>query len=122
MMVVEQKKEEDDGNEDIVGDGDGRWLFIVSSILNISLDDVIQILGGAELHKASDSIIISYCLDGLENILRAGEAEKKKPGDVNCYSQLIVDAQGKEKIRNLQRCKNHEFRVLKTYCPLLLED
>ena len=23
MMVVEQKKEEDDGNEDIVGDGDG---------------------------------------------------------------------------------------------------
>ncbi|KAG5406308.1 hypothetical protein IGI04_012427 [Brassica rapa subsp. trilocularis] len=69
-----------------------------------------------------DLLVYSYCLDGLENILRAGEAEKKKPGDVNCYSQLIVDAQGKEKIRNLQRRKDHEFRVLKIYCPLLLED
>ncbi|CAF2129067.1 unnamed protein product [Brassica rapa] len=30
----------------------------------------------------SDLLVYSYCLDGLENILRAGEAEKKKPGDV----------------------------------------
>lgn len=72
----------------------------------------------------SDSRIISYCLDGWENIMRAGEAEKKKPGEVNCYSQLIVDAQGKEKIRNLHRHKEHEFkifRILKTYCRLLRE-
>lgn len=37
-------------------------------------------------------------LEGLENILKAGG---EATGDVNCYPQLIIDAEALEKIENL---------------------
>lgn len=66
-----------------------------------------------------DLTIILVCLDGLENILKAGEAERNI-GDVNYYCQLIEDAEGLEKMENLQYNDNNEIygkalKILKTY-------
>ncbi|KAB1206123.1 Importin subunit alpha-1b [Morella rubra] len=69
-----------------------------------------------------DPRIVTVCLDGLENILKVGEAEKNvgSAGDVNLYAQLIDDAEGLEKIENLQSHDNTEIyekavKILETY-------
>ncbi|GLJ07253.1 hypothetical protein SUGI_0062890 [Cryptomeria japonica] len=51
-----------------------------------------------------DSRIISVCLEGLDHILRVGEAEKDmgNTGGVNMYARLIEDAEGLDKIESLQ--------------------
>ena len=51
-----------------------------------------------------DPRTITVCLEGLENILRVGEAEKNmgNTGDANLYAQLVDDAEGLEKIEKLQ--------------------
>lgn len=62
------------------------------------------------------------CLEGLENILKVGEAEKNAGGTgaVNQYAQLIDDNDGLEKIENLQSHDNTEIyekavKILETY-------
>ncbi|XP_047975371.1 importin subunit alpha-1-like isoform X1 [Salvia hispanica] len=69
-----------------------------------------------------DPRIITVCLEGLENILKVGEAEKNqgKTGDVNVYAQMIDDAEGLEKIENLQSHDNNEIyeksvKIIETY-------
>lgn len=47
-------------------------------------------------------ILVYLCLDGLENILMAGEMGKKNTGgDVNSYCEMIEDEEGVKKIENL---------------------
>ncbi|CAL9242812.1 unnamed protein product [Arabidopsis halleri] len=79
-----------------------------------------------DLLVCSDLRIISVCLDGLENILKAGEAEKNT-GDVNYYRQLIDAAEGAEKIKNLQKHKSNEIydkalNIRETYWDLEEDD
>ncbi|KAK1385089.1 Importin subunit alpha [Heracleum sosnowskyi] len=69
-----------------------------------------------------DARIITVCLEGLENILKVGEAEKNFgiTGDVNLYAQLIDEADGLEKIEKLQSHDNTEIyekvvKILETY-------
>ncbi|KAK4783315.1 hypothetical protein SAY86_007689 [Trapa natans] len=69
-----------------------------------------------------DPRIVTVCLEGLENILKVGEAEKAKgnTGDVNNYAHMIDDAEGLEKIENLQSHDNNEIyekavKILETY-------
>lgn len=69
-----------------------------------------------------DPRIVTVCLEGLENILKVGEAEKNSgaTGDVNIYAQMIDDAEGLEKIENLQSHDNTEIyekavKILETY-------
>ncbi|CAK9184319.1 unnamed protein product, partial [Ilex paraguariensis] len=69
-----------------------------------------------------DPRIVTVCLEGLENILKVGEAEKNlgSTGDVNVYAQLIDEAEGLEKIENLQSHDNNEIyekavKILETY-------
>ncbi|XP_060178897.1 importin subunit alpha-1-like isoform X2 [Lycium barbarum] len=69
-----------------------------------------------------DPRIVTVCLEGLENILKVGEAEKNlgRTADVNHYAQLIDDAEGLEKIENLQSHDNQEIyekavKILETY-------
>lgn len=69
-----------------------------------------------------DPRIVTVCLEGLENILKVGEAEKNlgTTGGVNPYAQLIDDAEGLEKIENLQTHDNTEIyekavKLLETY-------
>ncbi|KAL6564141.1 hypothetical protein OROMI_015591 [Orobanche minor] len=69
-----------------------------------------------------DPRIVTVCLEGLQNILKVGEAEKNQgnTGDVNVFAQMIDDAEGLEKIENLQNHDNNEIyekavKILETY-------
>lgn len=75
-----------------------------------------------DLLVCPDPRIITVCLEGLENILKVGEVEKNlgNTGDVNFYAQLIDEADGLEKIENLQSHDNNEIyekavKILETY-------
>ncbi|KAG9459516.1 hypothetical protein H6P81_004024 [Aristolochia fimbriata] len=75
-----------------------------------------------DLLVCPDPRIVTVCLEGLENILKVGEAEKNvgNTGGVNLYAQLIDEAEGLEKIENLQSHDNTEIyekavKILETY-------
>ncbi|KAK3036752.1 hypothetical protein RJ639_029717 [Escallonia herrerae] len=75
-----------------------------------------------DLLVCPDPRIVTVCLEGLENILKVGEAEKNlgNTGEVNLYAQMIDDAEGLEKIENLQSHDNNEIyekavKILETY-------
>ncbi|KAA8543049.1 hypothetical protein F0562_021456 [Nyssa sinensis] len=75
-----------------------------------------------DLLVCPDPRIVTVCLEGLENILKVGEVEKNlgNTGDVNLYAQLIDEAEGLEKIENLQSHDNNEIyekavKILETY-------
>ncbi|CAL9243183.1 unnamed protein product, partial [Arabidopsis halleri] len=98
---------------------------ILNVTLNGSHDQIKYMVKQSCIKPLCDILVcpdlrtILKCLDGLENILKAGEAEKNR-GDVNRYCQLIEDAEGLEKIMKLQRHENDEiyekaFKILKTY-------
>lgn len=68
-----------------------------------------------------DIRIATVCLEGLENILKVGETDKTlAAGDVNVFSQMIDEAEGLEKIENLQSHDNNEIyekavKILEAY-------
>jgi len=73
------------------------------------------------LLTCSDPRILSVCLEGLENMLRAGEA-KKNAGLTyfNACVHLIEDAEGLDKIEDLQSHENIEVyeksvKILESY-------
>ncbi|XXG54022.1 hypothetical protein AAC387_Pa03g2003 [Persea americana] len=75
-----------------------------------------------DLLVCPDPRIVTVCLEGLENILKVGEAEKNlgNTSDVNLYAQMIDEAEGLEKIENLQSHDNTEIyekavKILETY-------
>ncbi|MFQ6652825.1 hypothetical protein Gotur_024505 [Gossypium turneri] len=75
-----------------------------------------------DLLTCPDPRIITVCLEGLENILKVGEAQKKlgHTGEFNVYADLLNDAGGLEKIENLQSHDNNEIyekavKILETY-------
>ncbi|XP_045790638.1 importin subunit alpha-1-like isoform X1 [Trifolium pratense] len=81
-----------------------------------------------DLLLCPDPKIVTICLEGLENFLKVGKAEKSfgnTGDDVNLYAQMIDDAEGLEKIEKLQCHDNNEIyekavKILETY--YLLED
>ncbi|KAL1221524.1 Importin subunit alpha-6 [Cardamine amara subsp. amara] len=75
-----------------------------------------------DLLSCPDPRVVTVSLEGLENILKVGEAQKElgNTGDVNLYAQMIEDAEGLEKIENLQSHDNTEIyekaaRILVSY-------
>lgn len=73
-----------------------------------------------DLLVCPDPRIITVCMEGLENILKVGEAEKAETEDINYYAQLIDDAEGLEKLENLQSHNNIEIyekavKILEVY-------
>ena len=78
-----------------------------------------------DLLVTSDTRIVTVALEGLENILKVGEAEKElgQTGGVNLYAQYIDEADGLEKIENLQTHQNNSIyekavKLLDTYFGL----
>eukprot|EP00899_Mesostigma_viride_P007416 jgi/Mesvir1/16676/Mv15078-RA.1 len=78
-----------------------------------------------DLLTGSDARIVTVALEGLENILKVGEADKEMglTGGVNQYSVYIDEAEGLEKIENLQNHANHDIydkavKMLETYFGL----
>ncbi|CAN1281392.1 Importin subunit alpha-2 [Linum perenne] len=74
-----------------------------------------------DLLVCPDPRIVTVCLEGLENILKVGEAEKNSGNsEVNVFAQMIDDAEGLEKIETLQSHDNNEIyekavKILETY-------
>ncbi|KAL3625992.1 Inositol monophosphatase 1 [Castilleja foliolosa] len=75
-----------------------------------------------DLVVCPDPRIIIVCLRGLENILKAGEAEKNQgyTGDMNVFAQMIDDAEGRDNMASLQYHDNNEIHkkaieILDTY-------
>uniref|UniRef100_A0A0A9D885 Uncharacterized protein n=1 Tax=Arundo donax TaxID=35708 RepID=A0A0A9D885_ARUDO len=74
-----------------------------------------------DLLSYADANVLMVGLAGLENILRAGEAEKHSGAcDVNMYAQMIEDAEGLDKIEKLQAYDNNTIcetatHLLKSY-------
>ena len=56
-----------------------------------------------ELLEANDAKIVTVALEGLENILKAGEDLKNQNGGENPHAVLIEQANGLDKINNLQQ-------------------
>ncbi|KAL8464001.1 hypothetical protein ACS0TY_033802 [Phlomoides rotata] len=74
-----------------------------------------------------DARIVAVCLEGLNNYLRVGEAEKGNTGGVNYFTQLIDEADGSKKIENLQTHDNTEIyekamRILEAYWQVFYEN
>ncbi|XP_010556709.1 PREDICTED: importin subunit alpha-3-like [Tarenaya hassleriana] len=75
-----------------------------------------------DLLVCPDPRIITVCLEGLDNILKVGEAERNlgNTGEDNIYAQMIEEADGLEKIENLQSHDNNDIyekavKMLETY-------
>ncbi|XP_024369103.1 importin subunit alpha-1 isoform X2 [Physcomitrium patens] len=75
-----------------------------------------------DLLTCPDPRIVTVSLEGLENILKVGEQVKDSGsnGDVNLYARYIDEAEGLEKIENLQTHDNNEIyekavKILETY-------
>ncbi|XP_009612538.1 importin subunit alpha-2 [Nicotiana tabacum] len=74
-----------------------------------------------DLLVCPDPRIVTVCLEGLENILKVGDVENLgEAGNINVYAQMIDDAEGIEKIENLQSHDNQEIyekavKILETY-------
>ncbi|XP_038716461.1 importin subunit alpha-4-like isoform X2 [Tripterygium wilfordii] len=58
-----------------------------------------------------DPRIVTVCLEGLENILKVGEADKERGlnDGINLYAQMIDECDGLDKIENLQTHDNNEI-------------
>jgi len=58
-----------------------------------------------------DPRIVTVCLEGLENILKVGEADKEMGlnSGVNLYAQIIEESDGLDKVENLQSHDNNEI-------------
>ncbi|CAL9213457.1 unnamed protein product [Arabidopsis halleri] len=75
-----------------------------------------------DLLSCPDPRIVTVTLEGLENILKVGEAEQNlgKTGNDNLYAQMIEEVEGVEKIENLQSHDNNEIyekavKILESY-------
>ncbi|KAJ1818149.1 Importin subunit alpha-1 [Coemansia sp. RSA 2675] len=63
-----------------------------------------------DLLSCMDNKITQVALDGLENILKVGDADKEQsPNQINQYALYIEEAGGMEKIHNLQLHDNIEI-------------
>jgi hypothetical protein len=80
-----------------------------------------------DLLTCSDARIITVAMEGLENILKVGEADSKTAGTANPYAAMIDAAKGVEKLEALQTHQNHEIyekavRIIENYFGGVEED
>ncbi|XP_071722171.1 importin subunit alpha-4-like [Rutidosis leptorrhynchoides] len=63
-----------------------------------------------DLLVCADPRIVTVCLEGLENILKIGEAEKEAGNTVaNVFTEMIDECDGLDKIENLQSHDNNDI-------------
>jgi hypothetical protein len=81
-----------------------------------------------DLINCSDARIVTVALEGLENILKVGEADRGDNMEApNVFAQYIDEAEGLEKIESLQNHTNDDIyqkamRLLETYFGLEDDD
>lgn len=79
-----------------------------------------------DLINCSDARIVTVALEGLENILKVGEADRTDEAP-NLFAQYVDEADGLEKIESLQNHTNNDIyekamRLLETYFGLEDDD
>ena len=62
-----------------------------------------------DLLVCQDARIVTIALEGLENILKVGQADMALCGGVNLYAQYINEAEGLDKIEKLQSHSNKDI-------------
>lgn len=62
-----------------------------------------------DLLVVSDARIITVALEGLENILKIGEQDPAATGGMNPYTTIIEEAEGLDKIEQLQSHQNNDI-------------
>jgi len=80
-----------------------------------------------DLLDVADVKIITVALEGLENILKVGEADSKNHDGTNLHARFVQEAGGLDKIEALQRHDNHDIyeksiKILELYFELEDED
>jgi len=80
-----------------------------------------------DLLVCSNARIINVALEGLENILKVGEKDIEQTGGINQYATFIEEAEGLDKIEQLQNHSNNEIyeksvKILETYFAAEEED
>jgi len=73
-----------------------------------------------DLLTVSDPKIVTIALEGLENILKVGEEDSKNTGGQNPMAVFISEADGLNKIEELQQHSNNDIyerciKILETY-------
>merc|ERR1712115_557358 len=72
------------------------------------------------LLTVNDPKIVTIALEGLENILKVGEEESKSTGQPNAMAIFVSEAEGLNKIEDLQQHSNNDIyekciKILETY-------
>merc|ERR1712048_1038232 len=73
-----------------------------------------------DLLTVNDPKIVTIALEGLENILKVGEEESKATGQPNAIAIFVSEAEGLNKIEDLQQHSNNDIyekciKILETY-------
>ena len=73
-----------------------------------------------DLLTVNDPKIVTIALEGLENILKVGEEESKNTGQPNSMAIFVSEAEGLNKIEDLQQHSNNDIyekciKILETY-------
>merc|ERR1719343_332765 len=73
-----------------------------------------------DLLTVNDPKIVTIALEGLENILKVGEEESKNTGQPNAMAIFVSEAEGLNKIEDLQQHPNNDIyekciKILETY-------
>lgn len=75
-----------------------------------------------DLLTCPDPRVVTVCLEGLENILKVGEAEKNLgvTDGINNYAQIVEECEGLDKLETLQSHDNTEIydksvKIIETY-------
>mmetsp|Transcript_23234 Transcript_23234/g.64419 ORF Transcript_23234/g.64419 Transcript_23234/m.64419 type:complete len:561 (-) Transcript_23234:1289-2971(-) len=73
-----------------------------------------------DLLTVNDPKIVTIALEGLENILKVGEEESKMTGQPNTMAIFVSEAEGLNKIEDLQQHSNNDIyekciKILETY-------
>jgi len=72
-----------------------------------------------DLLSVIDAKIVTIALEGLENILKVGEEDAKKTGTQNVMATYVSEAEGLEKIEDLQ---HHSNTAIYERCVRILEN
>lgn len=63
------------------------------------------------LLNSNNNKVIMVALEGLENILRVGEADKAQTGNVNLYAQKVEEAKGLDYMESIQEIQNLDEEI-----------
>lgn len=76
-----------------------------------------------DLLTCNDPRLVTVALEGIENVLKAGEHESSANGGTNPYTAFVDEAEGLDKLEQLQKHSNEDVykkavHILETYFGL----